>query len=240
MTTPSGRNAGWSEASFSADVSRRGASSTAKSTAAPAAPTSTGTISFSKLPVVDRGDRAPVRLERERVERLARQVPLRGERLGGDSLRDDLPAFVQLVRQVAAVRPHRDARHHLDPGRDDDVELPGPDRRGRVEVRLHRRAALAVDGGPADGLGPAGDHRRHPPDVPALLADLRHAAHLHVLDLGRVEVVAGDEAVQHLRRELVAARSRRATRSACRSGCGRRRRSALRSSWTEHRLRGWP
>ena len=50
VTTPSGRNAGWSEASFSADVSRRGASSTANSTAAPAAPTSTGTISFSNLP----------------------------------------------------------------------------------------------------------------------------------------------------------------------------------------------
>ncbi len=50
MTTPSGKKAGCSEASFSADVSRRGASSTAKSTAAPAAPTSTGTISFSKRP----------------------------------------------------------------------------------------------------------------------------------------------------------------------------------------------
>ena len=51
VTLPSGRNAGWSEASFSADVSRRGASSTAKSDAARAgSPTSTGTISFSNRP----------------------------------------------------------------------------------------------------------------------------------------------------------------------------------------------
>ena len=50
VTTPSGRNAGWSDASRSAEVSRRGASSTPTRTAAPAAPTSTGTISFSNRP----------------------------------------------------------------------------------------------------------------------------------------------------------------------------------------------
>ena len=132
----------------------------------------------------------------------------RSRRLGGDPLRHDLPALVQLVREVAAVRAHRDARHHLDPGRDDDVELAGPDRGGGVEVRLHRGAALAVDRRAADRLRPAGHHRRHPADVPALLADLGHAAHLDVLDLGRVEVVPRDEAVQHLRRELVAAGAR--------------------------------
>ena len=207
MTTPSGRNAGCSEASFSADVSRRGASSTAKSTAAPAARDLHRHDLVLEPAVVARRDRAPVRLERVGVERLAREVPLGRERLGGDPLRHDLPALVQLVGEVAAVRAHRHARHHLDARRDDDVELARPDRGGGVEVRLHRRAALAVDGRPADRLRPARDHRRHPADVPALLADLRHAAHLHVLDLGRIEVVARDEAVQHLRRELVAARA---------------------------------
>ena len=110
----------------------------------------------------------------------------------------------QLGGEVTAVRPHRHARHHLDARRDDHVELARPDRRGRVEVRLHRGAALAVDGRAAHGVGPAGDERGHPRDVPALLADLRHAAHLHVLDLGGVEVVPGEEAVHHLRDELVA------------------------------------
>ena len=40
-----------------------------------------------------------------------------------------------------------------------------------------------------------------------LLADLGHAPHLHVLDLGGIEVVANSERVQDLARELVAARA---------------------------------
>jgi hypothetical protein len=146
-----------------------------------------------------------VRLERVGVELLARQAPLLGDHLGRDPLRHDLPALEELLRQVAAVRAHRDARHHLDARRDDDVELLGPDGGRGVEVRLHRGAALAVDGRAAHRLRPAGDEGRHAADVPALLADLRDAAHLDVLDLGRVEVVALDEAVQDLGGELVAA-----------------------------------
>ena len=210
MITPSGMNAGESEASFSADVSARGASSTPKRTAAPAAPTSTGTISFSKLPGLDRGERAAVRLERE-LRRAAR-----GEISHSAAIASaEMPCgticqrSVSLLGEVAAVRAHRDARHHLDARRDDDVELAGPDRGRRVEVRLHRGAALPVDGRPADGFRPARGHRRHPGDVPALLADLGDAAHLHVLDLRRIEVVARDEAVQHLRREIVAADPRK-------------------------------
>src|SRR6478735_7109074 len=47
------------------------------------------------------------------LELPAREVPLIGDRLGGDSLRHDLPALEELVREVAAVRAHRHARHHL-------------------------------------------------------------------------------------------------------------------------------
>ena len=56
---------------------------------------------------------------------------------------------------------------------------------------------------PAHRVGPAGHQRRHPPDVPALLAHLRDAAHLHVLDVGRVEPSPLDESVQHLACQLV-------------------------------------
>ena len=91
------------------------------------------------------------------------------------------------------------------PARDDEVELARPDRGRRVEVRLHRRAALAVDGRPGHRLRPAGDHRHHPADVPALLADLGHAAELDVLDLARIDILAREQAVQHLSGELVAA-----------------------------------
>src|SRR5919204_395645 len=139
---------------------------------------------------VDRIDRAAVRLERDGIELLPRESPLVRDHLGRDPLRHDLPAVEERVRQVAAVRPHRDARHHLDPGRDDEVELPRPHRRGGVHVRLHRRSALAVDGRTAHGLGPPGDEGNHPAEVPALLTDLRDTAELDVLDLPRLELVS--------------------------------------------------
>jgi hypothetical protein len=154
---------------------------------------------------VDRGNRPSVRLERERVQFLAGKSPLFGDHLCRDPLRDDLPAVEQLVGEIAAPGAHRDARHHLDTGRDDELELAGPHRGGGAEVRLHRGAALAVDRRPGDRLRPARDERDHAPEVPALLADLGDAAELDVLDLTRVEIVAGDQSVQHLGGELVAA-----------------------------------
>ena len=87
----------------------------------------------------------------------------------------------------------------------DEVELARPDGRGGVEVRLHRGAALTVDRRAADRDGPARGQRDVAADVPGLLVDLRHAAPLHVLDLRRIDVVAGEQAVDDLRRELVAA-----------------------------------
>ena len=155
--------------------------------------------------LVDRGNGAPVRLERVGVELLTGQIPLVRDHLGRDPLRDDLEALEQRVGEIASARPHRHARHRLDPGRDDEVELARGNRRRGVEVALHRGAALAVDSRPAHRLRPACDERRHPADVPPLLADLRDAAHLHILDLGRVEVVPRNEAVQHLAGELVGA-----------------------------------
>ena len=70
------------------------------------------------------------------------------------SLRHDLPPLEQLVGEVAAVRAHRDARHHLDAFRHDDVELSDQIAAAALKF-MHRRAALAVDRRPADGLGPA-------------------------------------------------------------------------------------
>ena len=118
------------------------------------------------------------------------------------------------------------------PGGDDEVELARPDRGGRVEVALHRRAALPVDGRPRTDVRPAGDERRHPPDVPALLADLRDAAHLHVLDLGRVELVPGEEPVQHLPGELV--RAQASTSVPFRLPIGVRTASTIRASTIVH------
>ncbi len=149
-----------------------------------------------------------MRFERVRVERLAAQVPLLREQLGRDPLRHDLESVRDLIGDRSAVRPHRDAGHHLDPGRHDQVELSRHHRRGAVEVRLHRRPTLAVDRRAADLDRPSRGEHRHPADVPPLLADLRHAPHLHVLDLGRIEVDTADEPVQDLRRKVVSAQHR--------------------------------
>ena len=155
--------------------------------------------------LVDRAQSAPVRLEREGVQLLTGEAPLVGDHLGRDSLRHDLPAVEQLVRQIAAARAHRDTRHHLHACGDDEVELAGPDRGRGVEVGLHRRAALTVDGRAADALGPPRHERNHPADVPALFADLRDAAELHVLDLRRLDILPRDECVQDVSGELIAA-----------------------------------
>ena len=72
-----------------------------------------------------------------------------------------------------------------------------------VESGLQRRPALAIDRRGADGLGPAPDEHRLPAHVERLLADLGHAAHLHVLDLAGLDIQPVDEPVQHLRCELL-------------------------------------
>ena len=153
-------------------------------------------------------DRAPgalMRLERVAVELLAGEVPLVGDLLGRDSLHHDVEALEHGVGHRAVAGAHRDARHHLDATRDDEIELTRPDRRRRVEVRLHRRPALAVDGRAAHGDRPACRQRDVAADVPGLLVDLGDAPPLDVLDLARVDAVTREEAVDDLRGEIVAA-----------------------------------
>ena len=64
---------------------------------------------------------------------------------------------------------------------------------------------------PATVSGQPATSGDHPSQVPALLADLRDAAELDVLDLTRIQIVARDEAVQDLGAELVAADRRKRT-----------------------------
>ena len=93
----------------------------------------------------------------------------------------------------------------LDARSDDDVQVTCADRGRAVERSLQGRAALAVDRAGSHGLGPAGDEQGDAADVERLLADLRHAAHLHVLHLARVDVDPLHETVQRSRREIVRA-----------------------------------
>ena len=72
VTSPSGRNTGFSVASFSTVVPARGPSSLL--TTVPSGVV-TGVISRSKKPLRLRGDRALLRLHRELVHLLARSTP---------------------------------------------------------------------------------------------------------------------------------------------------------------------
>ena len=176
-----------------------------------------------EAPLVDRGDRAPVRLERVRVELLAREAPLLGDHLGRDPLRDDLPALEQLVREVAAVRAHRDARHHLDARRDDDVELPRPDRGCRVEVRT---ASTSRTGGRRSCRRPSRASRRRAAPSGRCSSPARRSASRSRSarprprpDRGRAARRARSAPDPRARRRAAS----RARRSACRSASGRRR-----------------
>ena len=93
-------------------------------------------------------------------------------------------------------------RHVLDARGDDDVVRAGHHALRREVGRLLRRAALAVDGGADHRLGEPGGERRVATHVDGLVADLHDTAHDHVFDQRRVEVVAGDERPQRVRREV--------------------------------------
>ncbi len=80
--------------------------------------------------------------------------------------------------------------------------MPG-DHTGGSEVHgLLRRAALPVDRHPDHVLGPAGRQRGVAGDVDRLLAGLGHAAPDDVVHQGGVEVVARDQGVQDVRRQV--------------------------------------
>ena len=163
-----------------------------------------------EAPLVDGRDRAPVRLVGVRVERLAREVPLVGEHLGGDALRHDLPALEELLGEAgeavgAEVRAHRDARHVLDARGDDDVEVPGLDRELALNAvcidEPHWRSVVAaqtVSGQPATSSATR-------PTLSACSPTwLTHPIWTSSISAGSMPDTL-DEAVQHLSRELVGA-----------------------------------
>ena len=67
---------------------------------------------------------------------------------------------------------------------------------------LLRRAALAVDGGTRYRLRPAGGQHGVATDVERLLGHLHDATHDHVVDLGRVELVALRHRLQSFGRQI--------------------------------------
>ena len=138
----------------------------------------------------------------------AGDLPLVGDHLGGDALRDEVVALHQRRGEGEAVLLHDlggvgegDVAHVLDAAADDDVMDAGGDQRGAEVDGLLCRAALAVDGGGGrldrePGLEP-GVAR----DVDALLTELLHTAGDDVLDLGAVDTGPLDDLVVSLREQ---------------------------------------
>src|SRR5690606_16784472 len=121
----------------------------------------------------------------------------------GDALRDEVRVASGDARAEGEGAggdggAHGGAGHHLDAGGDDDVVGTGDDALRREVGGLLRGAALAVDGGGRDGLGEAGGEHGVAAHVQALVPDLHDAAHDHVVDQSRVEVVALHEGLEHL------------------------------------------
>ncbi len=99
-------------------------------------------------------------------------------------------------------RPHRGGGHDLDAGRDRDVVGPGDDALGGKVGGLLRRAALAVHGRGGHRLRePCGEHRVAA-DVEGLAAHLHDAAHDHIVDQSRIELVALNELLEDLAGEV--------------------------------------
>ena len=93
---------------------------------------------------------------------------------------------------------HGRVGHGLDAAGDGDVVGPGHDALGGEVHRLLRGAALAVDGGGGHRLGPPGRQHGVAADVERLLGHLHDAAHDHVVDQGRVQLVALGDGLEGL------------------------------------------
>src|SRR6267142_1858930 len=149
----------------------------------------------------------PSSLNGELVQLLARVAPLRRAQLGGQPLRDQ-PGPVLLEpwrnRSLAAHRvgAHRHAGHVLHSAGDHQLRGAG-EHRLRPEVhRLQAGAAEAVHGRPRHlDRQPRGEHRAAR-DVEPLLADLRDAAHDHVVDVLRLEPRVGQRRRERLRQQI--------------------------------------
>ena len=176
---------------------------------------------------LDRGDRPPLALERERVLALAVDAVALGDVLRGLAHRvrvvhlgelrvEEAPAERRVLELARAAVPgagrlgHHVRRpgHRFHAAADEHVAVADGDRvRGRVD-RLQPGPAQPIDGQPADLDREAGQQHGHPRHVAVVLARLVRAAEDHVLDQRRVDAGAVDDGPQHERGEVVRADAR--------------------------------
>jgi len=144
--------------------------------------------------------------EGEAIAVVAGEALERRDEVGRDALRHERVQRAQVTVvavDAGAVRTHRLARHALDTAADDELLLA---RHHAHEGEVHRLLAGAAetvqrDAGHLDR--PARREHGHARDAATLLTRLRDAARDDVLDVRRVERIAGRERLQGLREELL-------------------------------------
>ena len=129
---------------------------------------------------------------------------LGGDQVGADALGREvgLVGHLGIAGHGAAVRAHGHPGHGLDAAADAQVRLARHHLGGRGVHRLEARGAEAVQLLARHGLGVVGVQHRDPRDVGALLAHRRHAAHDHVVEAARVQLVPVPQRLQHLGDQL--------------------------------------
>jgi hypothetical protein len=164
-----------------------------------------------EAPGLGGGERAPVRVEREDVLVFAGDAVALGHvlgrlshRLGGVALGQtrvgEAPADRGVHERGVAARKaplglqhhERRARHRLHAAGQDEVRIAEPDLARRLYDRLEARGAEPVHRHARDLHWQPGDQCCHARDVPVVLAGLVGAAHVDLVDRGRVELVALD------------------------------------------------
>ena len=170
------------------------------------------------------GHRAAVRFERERVLILARDRVALGHvlarlahRLGrvqpGHARVHEAPADRGVGQLDVAARKaalgleghERRARHGLDAAGQHQVRLAEPDLAGALHRGLEPGGAEAVDGHARGLHGQPRQQSGHARHVAVVLAGLVGIAHVHLVDAGRVELVALHGGADHVGGEIVGA-----------------------------------
>jgi hypothetical protein len=110
-----------------------------------------------------------------------------------------------LPRKAALGLQHheRRARHRLDPARQHELRLAKPYLARGLDDRLQARGAEAVHRHARHLHRQRGDQRGHPRNVAVVLAGLVGAAHVDLVDRGRVDPVARHDRLDHAGGEVV-------------------------------------
>ena len=155
---------------------------------------------------------------------LAGDVPALGDHLRAAELRDLLVAVA--LQPAGGLRGgggetelpaedhgrgDRDPAHVLHTTRQDQIRRTGHDRLGAKGNRLLTGSALPVDGDAGNLLGVAGRKPGQPADIAGLPADGVDASDNRVLDGGRVDVVAVEDAAKRVRAEVDRVHARQRT-----------------------------